>query len=81
MAVRSRRRGKLEPMVASDGPHYGANVRMDGPGKYHVAYGISPGAHGFLRHTDKETGVSVWWQPFTTEWDFIYTGTGKKGGY
>jgi len=24
-------------MVASDGPHYGANVRMDGPGKYHVA--------------------------------------------
>ena len=43
--------------------------------------GISPGAHGFLRHTDKETGVSVWWQPFTTEWDFIYTGTGKKGGY
>lgn len=68
-------------MVASDGPHYGANVRMDGPGKYHVAYEISPGAHGFLRHTDKETGVSVWWQPFTTEWDFIYTGTGKKGGY
>lgn len=73
--------GKLEPMVASDGPHYGANVKFDGPGKYHVAYTIKSAAHGFLRHTDKETGVGAWWAPFTVEWDFAFTGTGKKGGY
>lgn len=74
--------GKLEPMVASDGPHYGANVKFDGPGKYHVAYTIKPpSAKGFLRHTDKETGVGAWWEPFTVEWDFTFTGTGKKGGY
>jgi uncharacterized protein involved in high-affinity Fe2+ transport len=68
--------------VASDGPHYGANVKFDGPGKYHVAYTINPPSKvGFLRHTDKETGVGAWWQPFTVDWDFTYTGTGKKGGY
>lgn len=33
--------GKLVPMVASDGPHYGANVKFEGPGKYHVAYTIA----------------------------------------
>ena len=26
--------GAFMPMVASDGPHYGANVKLDGPGKY-----------------------------------------------
>lgn len=77
-----RKSGKLVPMVASDGPHYGDNVRMDGPGKYRVAYKIAPAAHGFLRHTDKETGVGKWYEPFTVEWDFTYVGsTGKKGGY
>lgn len=77
-----KKTGKLVPMVASDGPHYGDNVKMDGPGKYHVVYTISPAAHGFLRHTDKETGVGKWWEPFTVEWDFTYVGSaGKKGGY
>ena len=72
----------LLPMVASDGPHYGDNVKMDGPGKYHVVYRIASGAHGFLRHTDKETGVGKWWQPFAVEWDFVFVGsTGKRGGY
>lgn len=76
-----KKEGKLVPMVASDGPHYGDNVKMDGAGKYHVVYQISPAAHGFLRHTDKETGVGKWWEPFTVEWDFVYAGTGKKGAY
>jgi uncharacterized protein involved in high-affinity Fe2+ transport len=77
-----KKTGKLVPMVASNGPHYGDNVKMDGPGKYHVVYKIAPGAHGFLRHTDKETGVGKWWEPFTVEWDFTYVGSaGKKGGY
>lgn len=75
--------GPLVPMVADDGPHYGRNVKMAGPGKYHVSMTFEPPVvNGFYRHTDKETGVGQWWQPFTQEWDFAYVGsTGKKGGY
>lgn len=74
--------GPFDAMVASDGPHYGSNVKMNGPGKYHVAFAIAPAAHDFLRHTDKETGVGKWWEPFTVEWDFTFVGSaGKKGGY
>ena len=75
--------GPLVPMVANDGPHYGRNVKMAGPGTYHVAITLSPpSTHGFYRHTDKETGVADWWQTFTQEWDFVYVGSaGKKGGY
>ena len=68
--------------VASDGPHYGENIKLDGPGKYRVRYRIAPPpVNGFYRHTDKETGVGEWWTPFELEWDFIYAGAGKKGGY
>ncbi|MBF0335678.1 MAG: iron transporter [Alphaproteobacteria bacterium] len=74
--------GVFVPMVASDGPHYGQNIKLDGPGKYHLTYRIeSPASQGFLRHTDKETGVGKWWEPFSLGWDFTYVGTGKKGGY
>ncbi len=74
--------GMLMPMVASDGPHYGKNVKLDGAGKYHVSFHIEPpSAVGFCRHTDKETGVGKWWEAFDVSWDFTYLGTGKKGGY
>jgi uncharacterized protein involved in high-affinity Fe2+ transport len=74
--------GAFMPMVASDGPHYGENIQLDGPGKYRVRYHIVPPPfNGFCRHTDKETGVGEWWAPFDLEWDFIYAGAGKKGGY
>jgi periplasmic iron binding protein len=74
--------GMLMPMVASDGPHYGANVKMDGSGKYHLTYHINPPPYnGFVRHIDKETGVGKWWEPFDISWNFTYLGTGKKGGY
>lgn len=77
-----RSTGTLFPMVASDGPHYGANVKLDGPGEYHVTFDIAPpSANGFLRHFDKETGVGPWWKPFTYNGDFIFAGAGKKGGY
>lgn len=76
-------KGPLVPMVANDGPHYGRNVKLAGPGKYHVAmHFTSPVEHGFYRHTDKETGTGQWWAPFTQEWDFTFVGSaGKKGGY
>ena len=80
--------GDMMPMVASDGPHYGDNVKLAGPGKYHVKYTVyapnapenAMGMH-YGRHTDRATGVRPWFKPVTLEWDFTYAGVGKKGGY
>ncbi|MDG4880460.1 iron transporter [Mesorhizobium sp. WSM4884] len=77
--------GVLMPMVASDGPHYGDNVKLMGPGKYSLSYTISFGASGghaqFGRHVDKETGVAAWPAPFRVDYEFTFAGVGKKGGY
>jgi len=77
-------KGTFMPMVANDGPHYGDNVKLEGPGKYKLKYTISPpggeGSH-FGRHIDKETGVGAWFAPFELDYTFVYAGTGKKGGY
>ncbi len=77
--------GDFMPMVANDGPHYGDNVKLMGPGKYRVKYTIAPPsanklAH-FGRHTDRLTGVRPWFKPFEVVYDFTYVGIGKKGGY
>lgn len=77
--------GDLMPMVANDGPHYGDNVKLDGPGKYKLKLIVQPpsaNAHAhFGRHVDKETGVGAWFKPFDLNYDFTFAGTGKKGGY
>ena len=75
--------GDFMPMVASDGPHYGDNVKLAGQGKYKLILHVSPpGTAGhFGRHVDKETGVAAWFQPFDASYEFIYAGTGKKGSY
>lgn len=74
--------GSLMPMVASDGPHYGANVELDGPGKYTASFKVLPPPYkAFFRHTTKDTGVPPWWGPIQHSWSFVYTGVGKKGGY
>ena len=77
--------GEMMPMVASDGPHYGDNVKLDGPGKYKLKLSVLPPsanthAH-FGRHVDKETGVGPWFKAFDLNYDFTFAGTGKKGGY
>lgn len=65
--------GKLVPMTADDGPHYADNLRMDGPGAYRVVYTLHPPVvNGFLRHTDKETGVPDWWPAFSETFRFTY---------
>jgi uncharacterized protein involved in high-affinity Fe2+ transport len=65
--------GTLKPMNAKDGPHYADNVKMDGPGKYHLTYTFSsPEVNGYYRHTDKETGITEWWNPFSQSFDFTY---------
>jgi periplasmic iron binding protein len=76
-------KGDLMPMVANDGPHYGDNVKLLGPGKYKLKLSVTPpGADShFGRHVDKETGVAKWFDPFTAEYEFVYAGTGKKGAY
>ncbi|MCY1372359.1 Fe2+ transport protein [compost metagenome] len=72
-------------MVASDGPHYGDNVKLDGPGQYRLTYRVAPPGrhpdHAFGRHTDKETGVASWFEPCELGYSFTYAGIGKKGGY
>lgn len=78
-----KKEGVLMPMVADDGPHYGDNVKLNGPGKYRLTFSFeAPLVNGFMRHTDKETGVGPWWKPFLLKYEFAWVGsTGKKGGY
>lgn len=65
--------GTLKAMQAKDGPHYADNIKMNGAGRYKVTYRFSPPeVNGFLRHTDKETGIPVWWKPFSQEFTFNY---------
>ncbi|MDR1708795.1 MAG: iron transporter [Candidatus Accumulibacter sp.] len=67
--------GNFMPMNASDGPHYGANVKLDGPGKYKITFIVeSPEKQGYLLHVDKETGVpgKFWKEPIVVSWDFDF---------
>jgi uncharacterized protein involved in high-affinity Fe2+ transport len=65
--------GTFMPMAASDGPHYGANVKFGDAGTYTVRFTIhSPESQGYLLHVDQETGVTgrFWKQPLVAEWEF-----------
>jgi uncharacterized protein involved in high-affinity Fe2+ transport len=76
--------GDFHAMVANDGPHYGDNLKLMGPGQYQLTYWVSaPGGHGshFGRHTDKETGVAPWFERCELHYSFTFAGIGKKGGY
>ncbi|MDR1277481.1 MAG: iron transporter [Treponema sp.] len=72
--------GTLIPMNASDGPHYGANIKLPGSGglgTYTVRFIIqSPEAQGYVLHVDQETGVPgrFWSAPLVAEWSFDYAG-------
>jgi uncharacterized protein involved in high-affinity Fe2+ transport len=72
--------GTFMPMNASDGPHYGANIKLPGaggPGTYTVRFFIqSPEAQGFVLHVDQETGVPgrFWGAPLVAEWTVDYAG-------
>ena len=77
--------GDFHAMVACDGPHYGDNIKLQGPGKYQLKLTVLPPSqnpHGhFGRHVDKETGVGPWFKPFELSYEFAFAGIGKKGGY
>lgn len=75
---------KLMAMVASDGAHYGDNVKLDGPGFYVVTFNAKTDPMNFGWHTDTDSKVLgteyVDWK-FTQSYVFKFTGIGKKGGY
>lgn len=67
--------GILMQMNASDGPHYGRNLKMGKAGKYKLTFTIdSPEKKDHLLHVDKETGVPgrFWKKPVVVSWDFDY---------
>jgi uncharacterized protein involved in high-affinity Fe2+ transport len=72
--------GTLSPALAKFGPHYGANVKLDGVGKYRYTVHVAPPekGKGINRLIDRENGVT-WWEPFEVSWNFTYLGLGKKG--
>jgi len=73
-----KKTGILFPMTAKDGPHYANNTDMAGAGTYHLTYTIwPPTSHGFIRHTDKASGVPDWWKPITVNWTFTYPSKNK----
>ena len=49
--------GTFMVMSASDGPHYGANIKLDKADTYAVTFTFhNPEENGYLIHTDAETG-------------------------
>jgi len=65
--------GTFMPMVAADGPHYGSNIKMMGPGNYDLTFTIeSPIKQGFGRHSDKDTGVGKWFKTFSVDYSFKF---------
>lgn len=77
-----RDEGDYLPMVAQGGPHYGMNIKLDGPGHYQVTnYYQPPSAQGMFLIREAQKGVYPWWHPFTRHYQFDYLGTGKHGGY
>ena len=79
--------GEFMPMVANDGPHYGDNLKLLGPGSYELRLRVQAPSQGdshaqhFGRHVDKETGVAPWFASCDLNYSFTYVGIGKKGGY
>ena len=68
--------GTFMQMNASDGPHYGANVKLDKAGAYKLVLKIeSPEKKGWMLHVDPETGVEgrFWTEPLEVtfpEWNY-----------
>ena len=69
--------GTFMAMAASDGPHYGANIKLPEAGKYTLTFTIhSPIENGYLLHVDEETGVTgrFWTEPLVvnfTDWEYV----------
>lgn len=63
-------KGTFMPMAASDGPHYGANIKMAGDGLYTVKFTVKfPDSSTYLIHTD-ETGPETHEFPDAIEYTY-----------
>lgn len=65
-------KGTFMQMNASDGPHYGANVKLDKAGNYKLVLSVeSPEKKGWMLHVDSATGVTgrFWTEPITATFD------------
>lgn len=75
--------GELMAMVASDGAHYGDNVKLSGPGFYLVTFAAHSNPH-FGWHVDTDSKILgteyVDWS-FKQSYLMKWTGVGKLGGY
>lgn len=68
--------GTFMEMNADDGPHYGANLKMDKAGEYKLTFIIySPETNGWTLHIDPDTGVEgrFWTEPIEASFDWDYT--------
>ncbi len=73
LGTKFKKTGQLSPIIAGDGAHYANNVMLAGNGDYKVTYRFEPPSKvSLVRHTDKETGVPDWWQPFAVDWTFRF---------
>ncbi len=74
----------LMSMAASDGAHYGDNVKLKGPGFYVITFNASSNPNAFGWHTDTDSKLLstayVDWK-FKQSYIMKWTGIGKKGGY
>ena len=73
-------KGTFMPMSASDGPHYGANIKMGESGSYKLKFTIhNPAENGYLIHSDSETGPGDVLETFfkdgnltvEKDWDYV----------
>ena len=73
-------KGTFMPMSASDGPHYGANIKMGESGSYKLKFAIhSPAEKGYLIHSYAETGPGAVLEDYfkngnltvEKDWDYV----------
>ncbi len=70
--------GTFMEMAASDGPHYGNNIKLK-PGTYNLTITIhSPGENGYLIHSDSETGPGGSLKDHFKDGNLSYTFKGWK---
>ncbi len=66
--------GTFMVMSASDGPHYGANIKLDKADTYSLTFTFhSPEENGYLIHTDAETGPGGTFDEFFKDGNLSYT--------
>lgn len=66
--------GTFMVMSASDGPHYGANIKLDKADTYSLTFTFhSPEENGYLIHTDAETGPGGTFDEYFADGNLSYT--------